>query len=33
MTRADQLAKLMAFLLLGYFALTAAGVIAFTFIW
>ena len=33
MARADQLARLMAFLLLGYFALTAAGTFAFTFIW
>ena len=33
MARADQLARLMAFLLLGYFALTAAGALAFTFIW
>jgi hypothetical protein len=33
MEKADQLAKLMAFLLLGYFALTAAGVFAFTFVW
>jgi hypothetical protein len=33
MARADQLARLMVFLLLGYFALTAAGTFAFTFIW
>jgi len=33
MASADQLARLMAFLLLGYFALTAAATFAFTFIW
>jgi hypothetical protein len=33
MARADQLARLMLFLLLGYFALTAAGTFAFAFIW
>ena len=30
MAKADQLARLMVFLLLSYFALTAAGVFAFT---
>lgn len=33
MARADQLARLMIFLLLGYFALTAAEALAFTFVW
>jgi hypothetical protein len=33
MASADQLTRLMAFLLLGYFALTAAATFAFTFIW
>jgi hypothetical protein len=33
MARADQLARLMALLLLGYFVLTAAGAYAFTFVW
>ena len=33
MAKADQLAKLMLFLLLGYFALTVAGTFAFTFVW
>jgi hypothetical protein len=31
MAKADQLARLMVFLLLGYFALTAAEALAFTF--
>jgi len=33
MSKADQLARLLAFLLLTYFAFTAAGVFAFTFVW
>jgi hypothetical protein len=33
MAKADQLATLMAFLLVGYFALTVAGAFAFTFVW
>jgi hypothetical protein len=33
MAKADPLAKLVAFLLLGYFALTAAEAFAFTFAW
>jgi hypothetical protein len=33
MRKTDQLATLIGFLLLAYFALTAAGVFAFTFIW
>jgi hypothetical protein len=33
MAKADQLARLMVFLLLSYFALTAAGAFAFTFVW
>jgi hypothetical protein len=33
MTKTDQLATLMTFLLLGYLALTVAGAFAFTFIW
>jgi hypothetical protein len=33
MAIADQLARSMAFLLFGYFALTAAATFAFTFIW
>jgi hypothetical protein len=33
MAKADQLAKLMLFLLLGYFALTVAAAFAFTFVW
>jgi hypothetical protein len=33
MAKADQLARLMPFLLLGYFALTVAGTFAFTFDW
>jgi hypothetical protein len=33
MTKSDQLATLMTFLLLGYLALTMAGAFAFTFIW
>ena len=33
MTKADRLAILIAFLLLFYFVLTAAEVLAFTFIW
>jgi hypothetical protein len=33
MTRTDQLATLIGFLLVAYLALTAAGVFAFTFIW
>jgi hypothetical protein len=33
MAKADQLARLMAFLLFGYIALTLAGTFAFTFIW
>jgi hypothetical protein len=33
MRKADQLPRLVAFLLLAYLALTAAGVLAFTFVW
>jgi hypothetical protein len=33
MAKADQLARLMAFLLIGYIALTLAGTFAFTFVW
>jgi hypothetical protein len=33
MAKADQLARLIAFLLLSYFALTAGGAFAFTFVW
>jgi hypothetical protein len=33
MREANQLAKLIAFLLLVYFALTVVGVFAFTFVW
>jgi hypothetical protein len=33
MAQADQLARLLVFLLLGYFALTAAATFAFTFVW
>jgi hypothetical protein len=33
MAKADQLARLMPFLLLGYFALTVAAAFAFTFVW
>jgi hypothetical protein len=33
MRRVDHMAKLIAFLLLGYFALTAVETFAFTFIW
>ncbi len=33
MAKADQVARLIAFLLLGYFALTAAATFAFTFGW
>jgi hypothetical protein len=33
MAKADQLARLMVSLLLSYFALTAAEVVAFTFVW
>jgi hypothetical protein len=33
MAKADQLARLMVFLLLSYFVLTVAGTFAFTFVW
>jgi hypothetical protein len=33
MAKADHLARLTAFLLFGYFALTAATAVAFTFAW
>ena len=33
MTQTDHLATLLGFLLFGYLALTAAGALAFTFIW
>jgi hypothetical protein len=33
MAKADHLATLLGFLLFGYLALTAAGALAFTFIW
>jgi hypothetical protein len=33
MAKADQLVRLLPFLLLGYFALTAAEAFAFTFVW
>jgi hypothetical protein len=33
MAQADQLARLPAFLLLGYFVLTAAATLAFAFVW
>jgi hypothetical protein len=33
MAKADQLARLMPFVLLSYFALTVAGSFAFTFVW
>ena len=33
MEKSDQLKRVMAFLLLAYFALTAAGALAFTFVW
>jgi hypothetical protein len=33
MAEANQLARLIAFLLLAYFALTAAEAFAFTFVW
>jgi hypothetical protein len=33
MTKSDQLATLMTFLLLGYLTLTMAGAFAFTFFW
>jgi len=33
MRRVDHMAKLIAFVLLGYFALTAVEIFAFTFIW
>jgi hypothetical protein len=33
MRKADELARLIVFLLLAYFVFTAAGVFAFTFVW
>ena len=33
MEKVDQMARLMAFLLFGYIALTLAGTFAFTFVW
>jgi hypothetical protein len=33
MAEANQLARLVVFALLGYFALTAAGTFVFTFVW
>jgi hypothetical protein len=33
MAKADQIATLLGFLLLAYLTLTAAGALAFTFIW
>jgi hypothetical protein len=33
MAKADQVTRLMAFLLFGYIALTLAGTFAFTFVW
>jgi hypothetical protein len=33
MARAEQLARLFAYLLLGHIALAAAGTFAFTFVW
>jgi len=33
MAKADRLARLIAFLLFGYFALAAATTFAFTFVW
>lgn len=33
MGKADHMARLMAFLLFGYFALTVATTLAFTFVW
>jgi hypothetical protein len=33
MAKVDQLSRVMAFLLIGYFAFTAAGALAFAFVW
>jgi hypothetical protein len=33
MAKAHKLARLMAFLMLGYFLLTAAGALGFVFVW